>query len=366
MFLVCYAYILLICLKNSHQENIKSHKIVTYWGQNAVYNELKSKEFWEKDLSEFCSYNYDTIILSFVNTFFDEMNKDKMPGMNFAFHCETPLSSDYKTLFRCKTIENGVKECQKRGKNVLISLGGAVGNVGFKNEAEAKLFAYRVYHLFLEGSELPLLRPFGSAVLNGIDLDIESGDYKYYSLFVQEIKRLEKTGSQSVFISAAPQCPYPDYLLGPSAEHLLGDVPNFIDEIYVQFYNNWCNTGNTVVFDDHMVKWLNYSRDNKGPKIYIGIPANIKASGNPQHYRTPQELAVIYSKYKEEPRFGGVMIWDASFDQNNLIAGKHYSKHISDMFNMQNNIQSLAQTTQNLVTISSSIAQDSDNSHTDV
>ena len=87
-------------------------------------------------------------------------------------------------------------------------------------------------------------------------------------------------------------------LLGPTAGRLLEDVPNLIDEIYVQFYNNWCNTGNTIVFDDHMLKWLNYSRKNKGPKVYIGVPASIKASGNPQHYRNPQELAVIYNVSK--------------------------------------------------------------------
>ena len=35
---------------------------------------------------------------------------------------------------------------------------------------------------------------------------------------------------------------------------------------------------------------------------------------------------------KDEPRFGGIMFWDASFDQNNVINGKHYSEHIAAMF----------------------------------
>ena len=84
-----------------------------------------------------------------------------MPGLNFAFHCETPINADYKSLFRCRDIETAIKECQKREKKILISLGGAVGNVGFKSEIDAQLFAYRVYHLFLEGSDLTSLRPFG-------------------------------------------------------------------------------------------------------------------------------------------------------------------------------------------------------------
>ena len=36
---------------------------------------------------------------------------------------------------------------------------------------------------------------------------------------------------------------------------------------------------------------------------------------------------------KDEPRFGGIMLWDASFDQNNHINGKIYSEHIAAMFN---------------------------------
>ena len=87
-----------------------------------------------------------------------------MPGFNFAFHCSTPVSSDYPTMFRCPKIEEGIKECQKRGKKVLMSLGGAEGKVGLTNIKEAKQFAYRVYNLLLEGTDLQDIRPFGRYV----------------------------------------------------------------------------------------------------------------------------------------------------------------------------------------------------------
>ena len=35
---------------------------------------------------------------------------------------------------------------------------------------------------------------------------------------------------------------------------------------------------------------------------------------------------------KDEPLFGGFMFWDASFDQNNIINGKHFSEHIRAMY----------------------------------
>nr|CAL36995.1 chitinase 2 [Hydractinia echinata] len=319
---------LAVCVSASNR-----HKIVAYWGQNAVYNSLKPRQYWEKDLVDFCrDYNYDIIVLSFLNVFFDRKNKDRMPGFNFAFHCETPVAPEYPKMFRCPKIEAGIKECQKNGKQVLMSLGGAVGRVGFSGVDEAKLFAYRVYHLLLEGTDLQAIRPFGSAIMDGIDLDIENGYYSYYTDFVKELRRLEKAGSQKILIGAAPQCPFPDRLLGPSAGRVLGDVPKLVDEIYIQFYNNWCHTGNERVFYGHVKKWVDYSKKTDGPMIFVGVPGNKKASGNPLHYRTPSELAKIYQNLKDEPRFGGIMFWDASFDQNNVIDGKHYSEHIAAMF----------------------------------
>ena len=69
-----------------------------------------------------------------------------MPALNFAFHCEKSANPEYPFLLRCLKIEAGIKECQRNGKKVLISLGGAVGGYGFANDAEAKLFANRVWN----------------------------------------------------------------------------------------------------------------------------------------------------------------------------------------------------------------------------
>jgi len=305
------------------------YKIVSYWGQNAVYAIHKERENWEKDLTVFCNdFNYDVVILSFLNVFFDNANKDRMPGLNFAFHCEKGVSPDYPKLFRCPKIEAGIKACQKNGKKVLMSLGGAVGRVGFANDAEAKLLAYRVYHLLLEGKDLQDIRPFGTAVMNGIDLDIEGGGSRGYTAFVKELRRLESTGSQKITITAAPQCPYPDAMQGPSPGHFLGDVPTMIDEIYIQFYNNWCKISNPRVFYMFLRKWLDYSAKENGPMIFVGVPADPHAAG--AGYVTPDTLKGIWEKIKDEPRIGGIMFWDAGFDQNTNIGGKRFSEHVAE------------------------------------
>ena len=72
------------------------------------------------------------------------------------------------------------------------------------------------------------------------------------------------------------------------------DVQKEFDEIYIQFYNNWCHTGNKRVFYENIRKWLTYSEKTGGPLIYVGVPANVGGSGNDANYRTIPELAEIY------------------------------------------------------------------------
>ena len=55
-------------------------------------------------------------------------------------------------------------------------------------------------------------------------------------------------------------------------------------------------------------KWLEYSAKTNGPKIYIGVPAAPKAGGG---YASPSALGEMYKEVKNEPRLGGIMMWDA-------------------------------------------------------
>jgi len=307
------------------------HKMVVYWGQNAVYNQHREPSRWEKPLSHFCTQTrYDVVVLAFMHIFFDGRQKDSMPALNFAFHCEKG-SAEYPFLLRCPKIEAAIKQCQANGKQVLISLGGAVGGYGFKNDGEAKQFAGRVWNLMLGGSELQALRPFGTAQLDGVDLDIEGGHPTGYSAFIRELRQLEKGSGKHYIIGAAPQCPFPDAFLGPAPGKAFGDVPTMIDEIYIQFYNNYCQTGDAAQFYPNLRQWLDYSAKNNGPMIYVGMPSDDRAAYQRGNHRSVAEVRTMYNKIKDEPRFGGFMLWDASFDQNNVINGRSYSDHLADI-----------------------------------
>ena len=91
---------------------------------------------------------------------------DQLPGLNFAFHCETGVSPEYPFLLRCPKIEEGIKECQKRGKKVLMSIGGATGDGTLPSSDKAKELARTLYNLFLGGKEKKYqdIRPFGRFV----------------------------------------------------------------------------------------------------------------------------------------------------------------------------------------------------------
>jgi chitinase len=76
-------------------------------------------------------------------------------------------------LANCAAIADDIKFCQSKGKAVTLSLGGATGGAGFQSDSQASTFADNVWNLFMGGSSST--RPFGDAVLDGIDLDIEGG-----------------------------------------------------------------------------------------------------------------------------------------------------------------------------------------------
>lgn len=65
----------------------------------------------------------------------------------------------------CHQLADDIKTCQKRGKIVTMSLGGATGSTAFSSDAQAQTFAETVWNLFLGGSSD--VRPFGDAVLDG-------------------------------------------------------------------------------------------------------------------------------------------------------------------------------------------------------
>ena len=241
--------------------------------------------------------------------------------MNFANHCDTPWDARNPFLLKCPDIATGIETCHAKGKRVLLSLGGASGSYGFVSDDEARTFAKTAWDMFLGGTSA--VRPFGNAILDGVDLDLEGGSATGYSAFVKSLRTImdasSSSGARKFYIAAAPQCPFPDAYLGPAAGKALGDAPSAFDFLFVQFYNNFCAGTSPTAFSDAWTHWAGV-----GPKIFVGLPATTQAA-NAASYVDRTALPTLLGGVKGNAAFGGIMLWDVSFDQNSSGSdGKTY------------------------------------------
>jgi chitinase len=290
--------------------------LAVYWGQNGYGGANPSDQAgWEADLATVCTQNpaYDIVVLAFANGFVHTRNADGYPELNFANHCATPYDARNPFLLSCPAIATGIQTCQQLGKRVLLSLGGASGGYGFTSDGDAQVFAQTVWDMFLGGDGG--VRPFGAAVLDGVDLDIEGGTTTGYSAFVTGLRSIMDASTKKFLITAAPQCPFPDAYLGST----LTAAASAFDYLFVQFYNNFCaySAASPTAFNDAFTHWAGL-----GPKIFVGLPATAQAAASAS-FVAPADLPALVKSVSSSTAFGGLMLWDASFDQNS--GGQRYS-----------------------------------------
>ena len=260
-----------------------SNQVALYWGQNGAGGQER--------LAQYCQEaDVDIILLSFLNLFPDPLN------VNFANQCGNTFESG---LLHCSQIGADIKTCQSLGKTVLLSLGGGVGDYGFSDVASATKFADTLWNKFGAGEDPE--RPFDDAVVDGFDFDIEHGGATGYPELATALRgKFAKDTSKNYFLSAAPQCPYPDASLGD----LLSKVP--LDFAFIQFYNNYCSINGQFNYDT----WSKFadSAPNKNIKLFVGVPATSNIAG----YVDTSKLSSAIEEIKCDSHFAGVSLWDAS------------------------------------------------------
>ncbi|KAK9720427.1 Chitinase 2 [Basidiobolus ranarum] len=297
--------------------------LVAYWGQNAMgILDPTDRAVWEKPLDEYCNDDtLDVINIGFMNVFSGDVGS--LPGINLSYHCTGPTFPG-TNLLSCPQIGEHIKYCQSKGKKITMSLGGAVGSYGLDNDADSERLAKTVWDLFLGGSSQT--RPFGSAVLDGIDLDIEAGISVGYGAFVQKLRsHFDSDKSRKYFTTAAPQCPFPDYFLGNALDQA------WFDMVYIQFYNNFCTPTSPGQFNyDVWNHWATTKSHNPDVKLYIGTLGNPKAGS--YGYMTPDELKpLIESTRQKYSSFGGVMTWEASTAEASMINGVSFAQSVKNI-----------------------------------
>ncbi|KAJ4385667.1 Chitinase 2 [Gnomoniopsis smithogilvyi] len=297
-----------IPLVNAGFSASSSTNVAVYWGQNS-YGQSSSQE----RLSYYCSNtSIDIIPLAFMDAI-------STPIVNFANAGDNCTTFTGTELLDCPQLEDDIQECQTTyGKTIMLSIGGATYTEGGSSSASAAVTAAQnVWAMFgPEQSGSTVNRPFGSAVVDGFDFDFESTTSNMAS-FGEELRTLMDTataaGDKAYYLSAAPQCPYPD-----AADNEMLDGAVYFDWIQVQFYNNYCGVnsfvpGSTTQNNYNFDTWDTWAKTvslNPNVKVLMGIPANTGAAGSGYTTGSTLEAAIQYSETFSS--FGGVMMWDMS------------------------------------------------------
>ncbi|CAL9150426.1 unnamed protein product [Musa hybrid cultivar] len=257
--------------------------IAVYWGQNG----------FEGGLREACATGYyKYVLIAFLNQF----GNGQIPQMNLAGHCDPNNGG-------CTFLSNDILSCQRDyNVKVMLSLGGAIGSYRLVSKEDAREVAHYIYNSFLGGSSSN--RPLGNAVLDGVDFDIEGGSRNHWDDLARYLKAYSTT-EQKVHLSAAPQCPMPDYFLQPAID------TGLFDYLWVQFYNNYCqySSGNAVTFAQIWNQWVSANVS----KVFLGLPASPQAAGS--GFVTPDELIdSVLPIVKRSEKYGGIMLWSRYHD----------------------------------------------------
>ncbi|KAF8925072.1 Chitinase 1, partial [Haplosporangium bisporale] len=282
---------------------LASTNVVNYWGQNSV----SSTGGNEAALATYCQDNtIDVFAIAFVSQIVNGQ-----PILNLANHCGNTFNGS--SLLNCPQVGADIKTCQSKGKALVISIGGASGSYSLETADAGSAFAEQIWNTFLGGSSST--RPFGDAVLDGVDLDLESGTNLGYVAFIQTLRAKFASSSKSYYITSAPQCPYPDL----ATQAALNAA--WFDLVWIQFYNNYCGSQSFGTGNFNFDQWNDWATTvsiNKNVRVLFGVPGGPGGAGS--GVVTASQMTTILSSIKSYSNFGGVMMWDAGIAAKSGLA----------------------------------------------
>ena len=251
------------------------------------------------------------------------------------------LNGNCRDVEHCPDIAKGIKECQAKGIKVIVSWA-ELWAPTVARKWDPDLLAWWMWNKFLGGYERTLRRPFGDAVLDGVDLDPE-GKKKITRRMRQrspiDFKPRAVRGTPVLWIHCAvfsrrpiqykilhhSRAAMPDLdshdqnavynILHPSEEY-----DAYPDMVFVQFYNNYCSAtsfGKGKGFNFHAWDQWATSHSKRQTKVYLGILG--KEDHMDTGYVDYERLTLILDSIHNKQSFGGVMIWDAQYAYSNLV-----------------------------------------------
>jgi chitinase len=247
------------------------------------------------------------------------------------------------------------------GKQIILSIGGAAaaGSYYLTSTDEAQQAANDIFAAF--GPSDPtwtLGRPFGDAVVDGFDLDLEQGadqgeNGQIYADFASALREKFSSAGKSMILTAAPQCIYPDAQLNIALTTVS------FDYIFVQFYDNPSCRPSNYVSSDATTAAAQLTTFQNWNAIAAGNPSGtcqwflgLLASPGSADYTTQADLNKILGAVQPMSNFGGAMLWEMTSAANDTNAnGVNYIDQVKH--NLQGN-PDLPTTTSSSATTSAS------------
>lgn len=285
---------------------------VVYWG--ATNNE-------NNDLATYCtsSAGIDILVLAFLDIYGYTGN---YPAGNIGDSCYVGTTGVPQ---QCSDLASAISTCQAAGIKTIVSLGGAAGSYSLESQAQAETIGQYLWDAYGKSGNTTVQRPFGDVIVDGWDFDLEVDlGSQYYQYLISTLRsNFASDSSRKYYITGAPQCPIPE----PNMQVII-DNSQF-DYLWVQFYNNpGCSTNTGTNFND----WVSNiaGTPSSGAQIFIGVPAStLGATGSAsgaQYYLAPAALASLVGNFDSNPKFGGIMMWDAGYSDANVNGGCTYAQ----------------------------------------
>ncbi|PTB39908.1 Chitinase 2 [Trichoderma asperellum] len=297
--------------------------------QNAVYWGATNNE--SNNLADYCTSTagIDILVLSFLDIYGATGN---FPSGNFGNDCFISTAGVPQS---CSDLASQIKTCQSAGVKIVVSLGGAAGSYSLSSQSQAETIGQYLWDAYGNSGSTSVQRPFGDVFVNGWDFDLEVNvGSQYYQYLIATLRsNFAKDPNNKYYITGAPQCPLPEENMGVIIQN------SVFDYLFIQFYNNnpTCSLGLPGDAPINFNDWTNFvsSTQSSSVKLFVGAPAGPLASngnsGGAVYYATPSQLATVIAGVKSSPYFGGVMLWDAGYSDQNVIAGCNYAQQVKSI-----------------------------------
>ncbi|GJN25865.1 hypothetical protein PR202_gb13751 [Eleusine coracana subsp. coracana] len=264
----------------------KTGQLTVFWGRNKD----------EGSLREACDTGvYTTVIISFFSVFGHGKYLTDLSG-----HPLNGVGAD-------------IKHCQSKNILVLLSIGGDGNGYSLPTAKSARDVADQLWNAYLGGNQQNgVSRPFGDAVLDGVDFFIDHGGSANYDELARRLAAYNnKNNNKNSKKKAVLDDTNSDTALSTG----------LIGRIHVRFYNNtMCsfNDDSDLGTDNRRPfygAWLGWAERYPNAKLFVGLPAAKDAVADgwiePVNELPNRALPLV----QDTPGYAGVMLWNRYFDR---------------------------------------------------